>query len=97
MQALDCPVFYYGGRSSVGRAPGCGLGRRGFESLRPPFWRPPPRSRKPLSDKDLGGQSYFNYFVIFTEFLLTNVPIYIIIEERNNEPCGRYGISLVTR
>ena len=26
----------YGGRSSVGRAPGCGPGGRGFESHRPP-------------------------------------------------------------
>ena len=29
-------MFFYGGRSSVGRAPGCDPGRRGFESHRPP-------------------------------------------------------------
>ena len=29
-----------GGRSSVGRAPGCDPGRRGFESHRPPQIRP---------------------------------------------------------
>ena len=28
---------FVGGRSSVGRAPGCGPGRRGFESRRSPF------------------------------------------------------------
>ena len=30
-------VEQVGGRSSVGRAPGCGPGRRGFESRRSPF------------------------------------------------------------
>lgn len=29
-----------GDRSSVGRAPGCGPGRRGFESRRLPFFKP---------------------------------------------------------
>ncbi|SVD28456.1 uncharacterized protein METZ01_LOCUS381310 [marine metagenome] len=31
-------MFFYGGRSSVGRAPGCDPGRRGFESHRPPHY-----------------------------------------------------------
>jgi hypothetical protein len=40
------PVCARGGGSSVGRAPGCGPGGRGFES-------PPP----PLESSDLGGAS----------------------------------------
>jgi hypothetical protein len=33
---VDDSIGFNGGRSSVGRAPDCGSGRRGFESHRPP-------------------------------------------------------------
>ena len=60
-----------------------------------PFWRPPPRSRKPLSSKDLGRQSYFNSFVIFTGFLLTNVPIYSIMGLTNQLTCSSKGTIMI--
>lgn len=34
--------FSYGGCSSVGRAPDCGSGRRGFKSLHPPHFNKAP-------------------------------------------------------
>ena len=38
-------ILFFGGRSSVGRAPGCGPGGRGFKSRRSPFPRPTPARR----------------------------------------------------
>ena len=44
----NIPFMKYGGRSSVGRAPVCGTGCRGFEPRRPPHWSidwEPPKKR----------------------------------------------------
>ena len=40
----------YGGRSSVGRAPDCGSGCRGFESHRPPHLGISPSGKAPHFD-----------------------------------------------
>src|SRR5215211_5619224 len=48
-----------GGRSSAGRAPGCGPGGRGFESRRSPSGKPPQRgaSGQASVDRLVGGRS----------------------------------------